>query len=1183
MKKIYLLFLLFISFFANAQEPFITTWQIEGTSVNDRSINLGVWNDDGITDNFTIDFGDGTILTNQSISPIHVYDSPGTYTVSISGNFTRVMPGGTIYSHKLMTIEQWGDIVWTNLSGAFMGCTNMTVTATDSPDLSNVTDISSMFRECPAFNQSINDWDVSNVTNMSGLFQDSYSFDQPLDGWDVSNVTNMSFMFYNASAFDQPIGNWNVSNVENMKLMFNNATLFNRPLNDWNVSNVTDMQRMFSHTGTFNQDLNSWDVSGITDMEQLFWAAISFNGEISDWDVSNVTNMKEMFMGAESFNQSLNNWDVSNVTNMDYMFYGAFNFNQPLSNWDVSNVTQMEGMFADADMFNQDINDWDVSSVISMAGLFMGTDSFDQSINNWNTSNVTTMAGMFRYTMSFNQPLDQWDVSGVTDMNSMFWNAQAFNQPLNSWDVSNVTTMEEMFSNTTLFNQPLSNWDVSNVTNMYRIFYYAADFDQDISAWNFTPNVFTPTGNSGHFSGSGLSSENYDAILLKLTQLGFENKRIGANGLKYCNQGVHNYLINSLGWTTYGDSLATDCIGNSLSGIVQFDQNNSGCDEEDMVLNNFMINVNGNPSYTTYSSNGQYNLNTVEGSYEVSILNLPNYFTATPATSEITFEGFGNEETLNFCLTANETVNDLNITLLPLEEARPGFETDYQLVVQNMGTQSVPTATVTLSFDDTLQTFLLADPAPSATTANQLTFEITNLQPFESRIIDLTMELFTPPTVNGGEISIFTAAVTPNDDDYTLADNTFVLEQEVVNSYDPNDKTVLQGEYIYTDQTGDYLNYIIRFQNTGTASAITVRIEDVLHENLDWITFTPVNASHGYRVEITDGNLVEFIFDDINLPHEAADAEGSNGFIAYKIRPVADIQVGEVMEGNASIFFDYNLPIITNVATTEVIAHMEVSVAQANASCNGESDGSAEVNVSGGSGEYSYEWSSNGGTEPTAEGLSAGEYTVTITDSYGESITLQVTITQPGAVAVSSQPVDDETTIGGTATFSVTASNVDEYQWQFSPDGENWTSISDGGTAPSYSGTSTPVLNMSGTPLTYDGYSYRALLENGEDCETYSSAGVLEVSDVAGLDGINKLTIIMYPNPAKSEVFIMIPQTEGHDNVRLSVHDISGRQLIERPVSTELENVDIAGFAPGMYLFTISSDTARFTQQIIKE
>ena len=44
------------------------------------------------------------------------------------------------------------------------------------------------------------------------------SFNQPLNKWDVSNVTNMDSMFAGATSFNQPLNNWNVSNVTNMTM-----------------------------------------------------------------------------------------------------------------------------------------------------------------------------------------------------------------------------------------------------------------------------------------------------------------------------------------------------------------------------------------------------------------------------------------------------------------------------------------------------------------------------------------------------------------------------------------------------------------------------------------------------------------------------------------------------------------------------------------------------------------------------------------------------------------------------------------------------------------------------------------------------------------------------------------------------------------------------------------------------
>src|SRR5690606_8312203 len=117
---------------------------------------------------------------------------------------------------------------------------------------------------------------------------------------------------------------------------------------------------------------------------------------------------------------------------------------------------------------------------------------------------------------------------------------------------------------------------------------------------------------------------------------------------------------------------------------------------------------------------------------------------------------------------------------------------------------------------------------------------------------------------------------TPVANDFTPNDNTYTLAQLVVNSYDPNDKQVLQGEELHIDKAGEYLDYLIRFQNTGTASAINVRILDTLHPKLDWSTLVPISASHDYYVKIKDGNHVEFMFDNIHLPDSTSNEPASH-------------------------------------------------------------------------------------------------------------------------------------------------------------------------------------------------------------------------------------------------------------------------------------------------------------------
>jgi len=173
-------------------------------------------------------------------------------------------------------------------------------------------------------------------------------------------------------------------------------------------------------------------------------------------------------------------------------------------------------------------------------------------------------------------------------------------------------------------------------------------------------------------------------------------------------------------------------------------------------------------------------------------------------------------------------------------------------------------------------------------------------------------------------VLVTTVSINPIAGDITEEDNTLTLEQTVVGSYDPNDISVLEGEEILIEDTDKYLHYLIRFQNTGTASAINVKVDHMLDDKLDWSTMQIDNLSHTGRVEITDQTDVSFVFDDINLPDITNDEPNSHGFIAFKIKPKSNVVVGDIISGVADIYFDFNPAIITNTVNTEIVEPLSV-------------------------------------------------------------------------------------------------------------------------------------------------------------------------------------------------------------------------------------------------------------------
>ena len=281
---------------------FVTTWR---TTSADKSITLPLVGTD-----ITINWGDGNTTAGVSTPVDHTYNTAGDYTVQITGGLTWFHLNNAADASKLVSLDQWGTASWASMENAFSGASNMVYNAGDAPDLSGVTDMSSMFDGATAFDGDLSSWDVSSVTEMDGVFAVATSFNQTLNAWDVSSVTDMNNMFYYATSFNQPLNAWDVSSVTYMNDMFHDAASFNQPLNAWDVSSVTSMNCMFLNAHAFNQPLNAWDVSSVSNMNCMFYGATSFDQPLNDWDVSSVTAMNDMFLGATAFDQDLANWYV---------------------------------------------------------------------------------------------------------------------------------------------------------------------------------------------------------------------------------------------------------------------------------------------------------------------------------------------------------------------------------------------------------------------------------------------------------------------------------------------------------------------------------------------------------------------------------------------------------------------------------------------------------------------------------------------------------------------------------------------------------------------------------------------------------------------------------------------------------------------------------------------------------
>jgi surface protein len=336
-------------------EPFTTTWAIE---TGDFKFPLKDYAD------ITIDWGDDSTSNHtDGVFPTHSYASSATFTIKVTVNDAAKDIGRMNIANNnaskflIRTVENWGEGKWSNFEQAFYGATNLTIPATDEPDLSLGPSMINAFTNCSSLvGGTFDDWITSNVTDMYGMFTGASAFNGDISLWDTSSVSNMGKMFYYASSFNRDINtsgsSWDTGAVTNMYGMFLGASVFDGDISLWDTSNVNTMYQMFREASAFDQDISSWNTSAVTNMKEMFFQATSFNRNIntsgSSWDTSSVARMDAMFRGASAFDGDISSWDTSSVETigMDQMFMYTNAFNQNLSGWCVTNISSEPSNFS---------------------------------------------------------------------------------------------------------------------------------------------------------------------------------------------------------------------------------------------------------------------------------------------------------------------------------------------------------------------------------------------------------------------------------------------------------------------------------------------------------------------------------------------------------------------------------------------------------------------------------------------------------------------------------------------------------------------------------------------------------------------------------------------------------------------------------------------------------------------
>jgi uncharacterized repeat protein (TIGR01451 family) len=235
--------------------------------------------------------------------------------------------------------------------------------------------------------------------------------------------------------------------------------------------------------------------------------------------------------------------------------------------------------------------------------------------------------------------------------------------------------------------------------------------------------------------------------------------------------------------------------------------------------------------------------------------------------------------------------------LTNINPTRAGRTSYIHLLYTNNGTTPI-SGEISVVLDPQLSYTGSATP-PMSVVGDTVKWSFSGLLPQQTTVI--SFNAMVSPACTIGTVLHNYAHLYSSVGDVYLPDNTDSLDLVVIGSFDPNDKQVSPNGNFTTQQiaNGEYLEYTIRFQNTGNDTAFIVQVVDTLSPLLDVSTFEVMATSHPYILDLSANYVLRFIFDNILLPDSNVNEEMSHGFIRYRIKPLQGTAAGTVITNSA--------------------------------------------------------------------------------------------------------------------------------------------------------------------------------------------------------------------------------------------------------------------------------------------
>ena len=734
----------------------------------------------------------------------------------------------------------------------------------------------------------------------------------------------------------------------------------------------------------------------------------------------------------------------------------------------------------------------------------------------------------------------------------------------------------------------------------------------------------TPDGGYvlGGYSSSNISADktencfgNNDYWVVKIDSLGaivWQNTIGGSNQedlLSITPSPDGGYVLGGESLSTISGDKTENCNGgwdywvvklspsSRITGKLFADVNqNNVQDSSEANISGIKITEASTGRYTFSQSDGFYSIGVFDtGSFVVSPSQI-SYYTSYPNSHTVNFTAIQQIDSLNdFAFQPISNINDLYISIHPLSAFRSGFTATYNIHYKNIGTTTLsPTI---YFFNDAYVDFVSSNVLPDNIYADSVIWSLPALSPYGEG--DITVTVYVHQGLQIGTLINSSAKIFPFVNDYDIANNSASWEVTTIGSFDPNEIIVSTDSVsvLALNPNPPYLEYVIYFQNTGNDTAFNVKVENIIPYRLNLATFEYESSSVPVNICINkESRLATFEFPNIQLPDSNVDEQGSHGYIRYRIKPQKTLNVGDTIFNRASIYFDFNSPVLTNYATTEIYFPVF------NNAINGASNMCLDTNASWSytvkqNANHTFFWNINGGQIITGQGsdsinvkwLVAGNNQIEVIEcdtvsQFCDSNSFFITVNSLYNLVTSASICTGDSIYLANNWQTQTGIFIDILQSIQGCDSVVQTALTINPTQ-----TYTDTVNIVQGDSTFAGGMWQT--QSGiyyDSLTTQFGCDSLVITVLNVFTSINAITtpnniLTVRPNPAQNilEVMLNVNTTE---EIKLQILNIKGQiKLIAKLTPNEKRLLDVSKFESGAYIVRVVYNGKVYEKKVVKE